>query len=110
MPRAGQAFRSRSPLQAASVACSRARSTQPKTVFQVAARHPETMIPCPSINPNRADALEELVRCHAKGARLLKIHPPTQGVDVGSKSEIHRIIVGKTGADGSPYIVVRKMA
>ncbi len=51
-------------------------------IFTVAARHSEIMIPCPSINPNRADSIEELIRCHEKGARLLKIHPPTQGVDV----------------------------
>ena len=45
-----------------------------KYVFEVVARHTEIMIPCPSINPDRADALDELARCHEKGARLFKIH------------------------------------
>jgi predicted TIM-barrel fold metal-dependent hydrolase len=40
------------------------------------------MIPCVSVNPDRADATEELDRCVAKGARVLKIHPPIQGVDI----------------------------
>jgi predicted TIM-barrel fold metal-dependent hydrolase len=43
------------------------------------------MIPCVSINPDRADAVHELERCAAKGAKVLKIHPPTQGVDLSEK-------------------------
>src|SRR5262249_41250456 len=35
-------------------------------VFAVVARHANMMIPCPSINPDRADALEELARCRDK--------------------------------------------
>ena len=54
-------------------------------LFQVVARYPAAMIPCVSINPKRADAIAELDRCTAKGARLLKIHPPTQGVDLAEK-------------------------
>jgi len=54
-------------------------------LFQVVARYPARMIPCISINPNRADAIPELNRCAAKGARVLKIHPPTQGVDLSDK-------------------------
>jgi predicted TIM-barrel fold metal-dependent hydrolase len=52
-------------------------------LFQVTGRYPKLMIPCVSINPNRADATEELDRCLNKGARILKIHPPIQGVDIG---------------------------
>lgn len=59
--------------------------TPNKYVFDVVARHPNHMIPCPSINPNREDAIVELARCHEKGARLFKIHPPTQGVDVSDR-------------------------
>ena len=51
-------------------------------LFQVAARYPKRMIPCVSINPDRADAVDELDRCVALGARVLKIHPPIQGVDI----------------------------
>jgi predicted TIM-barrel fold metal-dependent hydrolase len=54
-------------------------------LFQVVARYPEQMIPCVSINPDRADALAELNRCAAKGAGALKIHPPTQGVDISDR-------------------------
>jgi predicted TIM-barrel fold metal-dependent hydrolase len=54
-------------------------------LFQVVARYPERMIPCVSINPQRADAIAELERCAAKGAVALKIHPPTQGVDLSDK-------------------------
>lgn len=51
-------------------------------LFEVCARHEGRMIPCVSINPDRRDCIDELERCAAKGARLLKIHPPTQGVDI----------------------------
>lgn len=51
-------------------------------LFDVVARYPRWMIPCISINPQRADAIPELERCVAKGAKILKIHPPIQGVDL----------------------------
>ena len=51
-------------------------------LLDVVSRYPQRMIPCVSINPRRADAIPELERCVAKGARILKIHPPTQGVDL----------------------------
>ena len=51
-------------------------------LLQVVARYPGKMIPCVSINPQRADAIPELDRCAAQGAKVLKIHPPTQGVDL----------------------------
>ena len=54
-------------------------------LFQVVARYPQWMIPCVSINPDRKDALTELDRCVGKGARVLKIHPPIQGVDLADK-------------------------
>ena len=54
-------------------------------LLQVVKRYPKLMIPCVSINPNRADAMDELDRCLATGARILKIHPPIQGVDVADR-------------------------
>ncbi len=54
-------------------------------VFEIVARYPQWMLPCVSINPDRKDALVELERCAAKGARALKIHPPVQGVDLADK-------------------------
>jgi predicted TIM-barrel fold metal-dependent hydrolase len=54
-------------------------------LFQVVARWPGRMVPCVSINPDRGDAIAELERCAAKGASVLKIHPPTQGVDLAEK-------------------------
>lgn len=41
----------------------------------------ENIVPCPSINPWRRDAITELERCHAAGARVVKIHTAIQGVD-----------------------------
>lgn len=88
-------------------------------VFSVVAKHPEMMIACPSINPNRADAIEELVRCHEKGARLLKIHPPTQGVDVADAKhtnffrrchELNMIVLVHTGHEHSAPVIDKALA
>jgi predicted TIM-barrel fold metal-dependent hydrolase len=54
-------------------------------VFAVCAQRPGRLLPCPSINPSRRDARDELERCAARGARILKIHPPIQAVDPGEK-------------------------
>lgn len=51
-------------------------------LLRVVARHRDVMLPCVSINPNRVDAMDELQRCVERGARALKIHPPTQGVNL----------------------------
>jgi predicted TIM-barrel fold metal-dependent hydrolase len=45
------------------------------------ARESPKIIPGCSINPLRGDALHELERCRAAGARLVKIHTAIQGVD-----------------------------
>lgn len=50
-------------------------------LLKVTARHPHLFVPCASINPKRKDAFEELDRCAAGGARVVKIHPPTMDVD-----------------------------
>jgi hypothetical protein len=50
-------------------------------LFEVVAAHPDLFVAGASLNPARADAIEALDRCAAAGARVLKIHPPTQDVD-----------------------------
>ena len=50
-------------------------------LFRVVREHPDLFIPCASINPKRRDAIEELDHCAEEGARVLKIHPPSQDVD-----------------------------
>ncbi len=52
-------------------------------LFRVVDRYPDLFIPCPSINPQRKDWEAELEYCLAQGARVLKIHPPTQAVNPG---------------------------
>jgi hypothetical protein len=88
-------------------------------VFDVVARHSETMIPCPSINPLRADALEELARCHERGARLFKIHPPTQGVDIADPrhaaffrraAELEMVVLVHAGHEHSAPVVDKHLA
>lgn len=56
----------------------------PSWVFEVCRRHPAELLPAPSINPFRADALERLEECVEGGAVLLKWLPSAQGIDVAS--------------------------
>lgn len=49
-------------------------------VFDLA-KDSQKILPGCSINPMRADALQELERCHTCGSRLIKIHTAIQGVD-----------------------------
>ena len=88
-------------------------------VFAVVARHSKNMIACPSINPERADALNELARCHAKGARLLKIHPPTQGVNIADRKhaqffrcccELNMVVLVHTGHEHSAPVIDKHLA
>lgn len=88
-------------------------------LFQVVARYPRSMIPCVSINPQRVDAIAELDRCAAKGARVLKIHPPTQGVDLLEKkhaaffrrcAELKVVVMVHTGHEHSAPIVSAGLA
>jgi len=82
-------------------------------VFAVAARFPRRMIPCVSVNPLRGDAVDELERCATRGARVLKIHPPTQGVDLLEKrhtpffrrcAELKVVVMVHTGHEHSAPI------
>lgn len=80
----------------------------------VTREHPDLFVPCVSINPKRRDALEELERCAEGGARVLKIHPPTQDVDPGQDrfrpfyrrlAELDILLMVHTGAEhGSPIV------
>ena len=54
-------------------------------LFEVCGRHKDIFFPCVSINPKRRDHMDELERCAEKGAKVLKIHPPTQDVDPGEE-------------------------
>ncbi len=83
-------------------------------LFQVVARYPDKMIPCVSINPQRTDAVPELTRCAARGARVLKIHPPTQGVDLSDNrytpffrrcADLKMVVMVHTGHEHTAPIV-----
>ena len=50
-------------------------------VFETAQRHPDVFLAGPSINPQRADAVEEVHRCADAGAVLIKVLPNTQHFD-----------------------------
>lgn len=52
-------------------------------LFRVVNRYPDLFLACASINPQRKDWEVELDYCLAQGARVLKIHPPTQAVNPG---------------------------
>ena len=88
-------------------------------VFEVVKRHAEIMIACPSINPDRGDAVDEVVRCHELGARLFKIHPPTQGVNVADKkhkpffkkcAELGIVVLVHTGHEHSAPVLDKLLA
>jgi predicted TIM-barrel fold metal-dependent hydrolase len=88
-------------------------------VLKVAKEHADLMIPCPSINPQRADAIDELERIHAAGAKLFKIHPPTQGVNVADRkfvpfyrrcAERKVIIMVHTGHEHSAPVIDKDLA
>jgi predicted TIM-barrel fold metal-dependent hydrolase len=88
-------------------------------LFKVVGRYSGRMIPCISINPQRADAIAELEHCAEKGARILKIHPPTQGVDISEKkharffrrcAELKVIVMVHTGHEHSAPIFKIELA
>ncbi len=53
-------------------------------VLQLARKHPE-FLPAVSIHPGRPDALEELDRCVAGGAVMMKILPNVQNIDCNDR-------------------------
>ncbi len=83
-------------------------------LFRIVERYPDLFVPCVSINPKRRDALEQLDRSVARGARVLKIHPPTQDVDPGAPrfraffrhcAEKKVVVMVHTGAEHSAETV-----
>lgn len=52
----------------------------PGWVFHVCERYPE-LLPGPSVNPHRRDAIERLDECIARGATLIKWLPSAQRID-----------------------------
>lgn len=57
----------------------------PGWVFEVCGRHPE-LLPGPSVNPHRRDALERLEECIERGAVLIKWLPATQSIDPADRA------------------------
>lgn len=83
-------------------------------VFQIVRQYPELFVPCVSINPKRRDAMDELEKCAADGARVLKIHPPIQDVDPADErfrpfyrrvAELEIVLMIHTGAEHSAVVV-----
>jgi uncharacterized protein len=59
----------------------------PEWVFEVCRRHPE-LLPGPSVNPGRADAMARLEYCIDQGAVLLKWLPATMGIDPADRRHL----------------------
>lgn len=83
-------------------------------LFEICGRHKDIFFPCVSINPKRRDHLEELERCALRGAKVLKIHPPTQNVDPGDESfrpfyrrmaELGIVLMVHTGTEHASAVV-----
>jgi mannonate dehydratase len=53
-------------------------------VFRLAEAHARVFVPVASVHPYRKDALEELDRCAARGAKLVKWEPNSMGIDPAS--------------------------
>ena len=88
-------------------------------LFDVVSREPAQLLPCVSINPDRRDCVAELERCHSRGARILKIHPPIQGVDVADRKHtrffarcaaLDMIVMVHTGHEHSAPIIDKTLA
>lgn len=82
-------------------------------LFAVIAEHPELFIPCASINPRRRDAQDELERCAAAGARVLKVHPPVQDVNPAEErfrpfyrrvAELGVLLMVHTGSEHASHV------
>lgn len=88
-------------------------------LFAVVKRHPKLMTACPSINPDRADAVDEVERCAELGARLFKIHPPTQGVNIAAPkhrrffqkcADLGIVVLVHTGHEHSAPVIDKLLA
>lgn len=87
-------------------------------VFDLARDCPKILPGC-SINPLRADALNELERCRTAGARLVKVHTAIQGVDPSRPEldpfyrlakELGMVLMFHTGYEHSCTVVSQKFA
>ena len=88
-------------------------------LFEVVKRHSKTMTACPSINPDRTDAIDEVERCAELGARLFKIHPPTQGVNIAAPkhrrffqkcADLGIVVLVHTGHEHSAPVIDKLLA
>lgn len=88
-------------------------------LLEVCAKHPDLFIPAVSIHPSRRDAMEELDRCIAAGARVLKLLPNCLNIDYSSPK--HRpfwekmaaarmILLSHTGGELSLPVMNQKLA
>tara|TARA_R110002126_G_scaffold64513_4_gene165151 strand:- start:10607 stop:11902 length:1296 start_codon:yes stop_codon:yes gene_type:complete len=68
------------------------------------------LVPAGSVHPYRMDAVDELQRCHAAGARLIKWLPSAQGIDpshpkcaafYAAMSDLGLTLLVHTGAEGA---------
>lgn len=57
----------------------------PSWVFEACRRYPGELLPGPSLNPFRRDAMERLEECIEGGAVLIKWLPSSQGIDPSSR-------------------------
>jgi uncharacterized protein len=74
----------------------------PDWVFRACAAHPE-LLPGPSVNPHRRDALERLEECIERGAVLIKWLPATQSIDPADRSIAP--FYGRLAEAGIPILV-----
>ena len=83
-------------------------------LLDVVARYPRKMLACVSVNPQRADAIAELERSAGRGAKAVKIHPPTQGVDLSDRkhgrffrrcAELKLVVLVHTGHEHTAPVV-----
>jgi predicted TIM-barrel fold metal-dependent hydrolase len=88
-------------------------------LLAVCARHPGLFIPAVSIHPGRKDALAELERCLAAGARVLKLLPNCLNVDYTEERHApfwrmmaaHRmILLSHTGGELSLPVIDPRLA
>jgi predicted TIM-barrel fold metal-dependent hydrolase len=75
----------------------------PSWVLEACRRHPGVLLPGPSVNPMRRDALERLDESIEGGAVLIKWLPAAQGIDPSDRS--HRKFYDRLAASGVALLV-----
>ncbi|MBA2670628.1 MAG: amidohydrolase family protein [Gemmatimonadetes bacterium] len=75
----------------------------PSWVFDACRRRPAALLPGPSVNPGRADAMERLDECVEGGAVLLKWLPAVQAIDPSQRR--HTRFYEKMREAGIPLLV-----